>query len=47
MLNKAEERGFKPEFILFDAWYSSIKTLKTIRKKMTALVNKVEEKSVS
>jgi putative transposase len=33
MLNKAEERGFSPEFVLFDTWYSSIKNLKTIRKK--------------
>lgn len=33
MLNKAEERGFRPEFILFDTWYSSIKNLKEIRKK--------------
>jgi putative transposase len=33
MLNKAEERGFKPEFVLFDTWYSSIKNLKAIRKK--------------
>ncbi|MDQ1252142.1 MAG: putative transposase [Euryarchaeota archaeon] len=33
MLNKAEERGFRPEFVLFDTWYSSIKNLKAIRKK--------------
>jgi hypothetical protein len=33
MLNKAEERGFPPEFVLFDTWYSSIKNLKDIRKK--------------
>jgi putative transposase len=33
MLNKAEERGFRPEFVLFDTWYSSIKNLKEIRKK--------------
>ena len=33
MLNKAEERGFKPEFVLFDTRYSSIKNLKAIRKK--------------
>ena len=33
MLNRAEERGFKPEFVLFDTWYSSIKNLKEIRKK--------------
>jgi putative transposase len=33
MLNKAEERGFRPEFVLFDTWYSSIKNLKAIRAK--------------
>ncbi|HHV24659.1 MAG TPA: hypothetical protein GXX65_09100 [Methanosarcina sp.] len=27
MLNKTEERGFRPEFVLFDTWYSSIKNL--------------------
>jgi hypothetical protein len=33
MLDKAEERGFKPEFVLFDTWYASVKNLKTIREK--------------
>ena len=33
MLDKAEERGFNPEFVLFDTWYSSVKNLKAIRKK--------------
>lgn len=33
MLDKAEERGFKPEFVLFDTWYASVKNLKDIRKK--------------
>lgn len=33
MLDKAEERGFKPEFVLFDTWYSSVKNLKAIRNK--------------
>ena len=33
MLNVAEERGFSPEFVLFDTWYSSLENLKTIRKK--------------
>ena len=33
MLDKAEERGFKPEFVLFDTWYASVKNLKTIGKK--------------
>jgi hypothetical protein len=33
MLNTAKERGFSPEFVLFDTWYSSIKNLKAIRKK--------------
>ncbi len=47
MLNKAEERGFRPEFVLFDTWYSSIKNLKDNQEKRMALVNKVEEKPVS
>jgi len=33
MLNKAKERGFKPEFILFDTWYASVKNLKAVRGK--------------
>jgi len=33
MLDKAEERGFNPEFVLFDTWCTSVKNLKTIRKK--------------
>jgi SRSO17 transposase len=33
MLNKAEERDFSPEFVLFDTWYSSVKNLKAIRNK--------------
>ena len=33
MLNKAEERGFNPQFVLFDTWYASVKNLKAIRKK--------------
>lgn len=33
MLNKAEERGFNPKFVLFDTWYASVKNLKAIRKK--------------
>ncbi len=33
MLSKAEERGFKPEFVLFDTWYASIKYIKAIKKK--------------
>ena len=33
MLDKAEERGFNPEFVLFDTWYASVKNLKAIRKK--------------
>lgn len=33
MLNKAEERGFNSEFVLFDTWYSSVKNLKAIRNK--------------
>nr|WP_082098508.1 MULTISPECIES: transposase [unclassified Methanosarcina] len=33
MLDKAEERGFKPEFVLFDTWYASVKNLKAVRNK--------------
>jgi putative transposase len=33
MLDKAEERGFKPEYVMFDIWYASVKNLKAIRKK--------------
>jgi hypothetical protein len=33
MLDKAEERGFKPKYVMFDIWYASIKNLKAIRKK--------------
>lgn len=33
MLYKAEERGFKPKYVMFDTWYASIKNLKAIRKK--------------
>ena len=33
MLDKAEERGFNPKFVLFDTWYASVKNLKAIRQK--------------
>jgi putative transposase len=33
MIDKAEERGFNPEFVLFDTWYASVKNLKAIRKR--------------
>lgn len=32
MLNKAIERGFKPDLVLFDSWYSGIDNLKALRK---------------
>jgi putative transposase len=32
MLLKAKERGFFPEYILFDSWYASLENLKLIRK---------------
>jgi putative transposase len=32
MLEKAKARGFFPDFVIFDSWYSSIDNLKTIRK---------------
>jgi putative transposase len=31
MLEKAKERGFQPDFVLFDSWYSSLDNLKKIR----------------
>ena len=31
MLKKAQERGFKPLYVLFDSWYASLKNLKTAR----------------
>lgn len=31
MLRTAAERGFTPEFILFDTWYASLENLKFIR----------------
>jgi hypothetical protein len=32
MLLKAKERGFCPEYVLFDSWYASLDNLKLIRK---------------
>jgi putative transposase len=32
MLDKAKERGFEPDFVLFDSWYSGIDNLKALRK---------------
>jgi hypothetical protein len=31
MLATAHERGFQPECVLFDSWYSSLENLKTVR----------------
>lgn len=33
MLNYAEVRGFQPDYVLMDSWYSSIENLKNINKK--------------
>jgi putative transposase len=33
MLARADERGFKPEYVMFDTWYASVKNLKAIREK--------------
>lgn len=46
MLSKAEERGFSPEFVLFDTWYSSLENLKAIRKKGWHLADKVKERQI-
>ena len=34
MLIRAKRRGFKPKFVLFDSWYSSVENLKLIVKKL-------------
>ena len=31
MLHTAKERGFRPRFVAFDSWYSSLENLKTVR----------------
>jgi len=31
MLQTACQRGFQPEFVLFDSWYASLENLKLIR----------------
>jgi len=31
MLRRASQRGFKPEYVLFDSWYASLENLKLIR----------------
>ena len=31
MIATANDRGFRPECVVFDSWYSSLKNLKTIR----------------
>lgn len=31
MLAKANERGFKPRYVLFDSWYAALENLKKIR----------------
>ncbi|MBP7775227.1 MAG: transposase [Candidatus Saccharimonadales bacterium] len=33
MLDKAEKRGFTPQYVLFDSWYGGLDNLKVIRKK--------------
>jgi hypothetical protein len=31
MLQAARQRGFQPEFVLFDSWHASLENLKLIR----------------
>jgi hypothetical protein len=31
MLAKTRERGFRPEYVFFDSWYSSLGNLKILR----------------
>lgn len=33
MLNTAKERGFSPEYVVFDSWYSGLDNLKAVRDK--------------
>lgn len=33
MLDKAEQRGFSPRYVLFDSWYGALDNLKAIRRK--------------
>ena len=48
MLDKAEKRGFNPEFVLFDTWYASVKNLKAIRdKKWNFLTRLKKNRSVN
>jgi hypothetical protein len=42
MLDKAEERGFKPEYVMFDIWYASVKNLKAIRKKQWRFLTRLK-----
>lgn len=42
MLDKAEERVFKPEYIMFDIWYASVKNLKAIRKKQWRFLTRLK-----
>jgi len=42
MLDKAKERGFNPEFVLFDTWYASVKNLKAIRGKEWSFLTRLK-----
>jgi putative transposase len=42
MLDTAEERGFKPKFVLFDTWYASVKNLKTVRQKQWRFLTRLK-----
>jgi len=45
MLEKAKERGFRPDLVLFDSWYSSLDNLKKNPWPWVALANSTQEKS--
>lgn len=56
MLDDAKKRGFKPPYVMFDSWYSSLCNLKHIEKldwkfvaglKENRLVNEIQGKSVA
>jgi Transposase DDE domain len=42
MIDKAQKRGFKPKYVMFDIWYASIKNLKAIRKKQCHFVTRLK-----
>ena len=42
MLDKAEEQGFKPEYVKFDVWYARVKNLKVIRENQWQFLTRIK-----